>query len=154
MPLLSYFVVVGSALTLLLYLASTVLLHDTPISTSRNFEAPSLPRQPQHPAAVPASRSESTASFAAVPVEAPTHVEQSSPKFNAPPSPVTQNKPGQTKRKPVPRKREGRQDFRQTKNWGRDDRPRTDRRRRNNAWPNQGWNNPFWDSNWRSSGWH
>jgi hypothetical protein len=150
MPLLSYFVVVGSALIGLLYLANVVLPHDTPIHINSKFEAPPPPRQSQHTDAVLASRHEPAMSFAAVPVGTPPQVEERSQKFNAPPAPVTQNTHPQKKRKPVPRKREWRDNFAQANSGWRDDRPWTDRRRRNQGWRDQGWRDPSWGGpGWR-----
>ena len=152
MPLLSYFVVVGSALIGLLYLANAVLPRDTPIH-SNNIEAASQPpRQPQHAAAVPPSSPQPTMSFAAVPVAAPGHVEEPTQKFNAPPAPVARDVTPQKKRKLVPRKREWRHDFTQANSWSRDYRW-TDRRRRNDGRRDHGWRGPVWGSNWRGRDW-
>jgi hypothetical protein len=152
MPLLSYFVVVGSALIGLLYLANAVLPRDTPIRSS-NIEAASQPqRQPQHAPALSSSSPRPAMSFAAVPVAAPAHVEEPTQKLNAPPASVTQNAAPQKKRKPIPRKREWRDDFTQANSWSRDDRW-TDRRRRNDGRRDPGWRGPVWGSNWRGPGW-
>ena len=152
MPLLSYFVVVGSALIGLLYLANAILPHNTPIHSS-NIEAASQPqRQPQHAPALPPSSPRPTMSFAAVPVAAPAHVEEPTQKLNAPPAPVTQNAPPEKKRKLVPRKREWRDDLTQANSWSRDYRW-TDRRRRNDGRRDHRWRGPVWGSNWRGRDW-
>ena len=151
MPLLSYFVVVGSALIGLLYLANALMPLETPTHISRKVEAASQPpRQPQHAAAVPPSSPQPTMSFAAPPVTAPAHVEELTQKLNAPPAPVAQDAPPQKKRKLVPRKREWRDDFTQANSWSRDNGGRwSDRRGRNDGV----WNDPFWGSNGRGAGW-
>ena len=153
MPLLGYFVVVGSALIGLLYLADAVMPHDTPVRIS-NIEAASQPtRRPQHSASVPPSSPPPTMSFAAAPVAAPDgHVEKPTQKFNAAPAPVARNAPPQKKRNFVPRKREWRDDFAQANSWWRNYRW-TDQRRRNDGTRDYGWRGPVWGSNWRGPGW-
>ena len=152
MPLLSYFVVVGSALIGLLYLANAVLSHDTPIHNSNIQVASQPPRQSQHAAAVPPSSPQPTISFAAVPVAAPERVEEPTQKFNASPAPVAQDVPPQKKRKLVPRKREWRDDFTQANSWSRDYRRWSDRSGRNDG-RRYVWRDPFWSSNGRRTGW-
>ena len=152
MPLLSYFIVVGSALIGLLYLANAVLPHDTPIHSNNMQAASQPPRQPQHAAAVPPSNPQPTMSFAAVPVAAPAHVEEPTQKSNAPPAPVAQDAPPQKKRKLVPRKREWRDDFTQANSWSRDYRRWSERRGRNDG-PRYVSRDPFWNSNGRRAGW-
>ena len=153
MPLLSYFVVVGSALIGLLYLANAVMPRETPTHISRKVEAASQPpRQPQHAAAVPPSSPQPTMSFAAAPVTAPAHVEEPTQKLNAPPAPVAQDAPPQKKRKLVPRKREWRDDFTQANSWSRDHRRSSDRRGRSEG-RRYAWRDPLWSSNERRAGW-
>ena len=152
MPLLSYFVVVGSALIGLLYLANAVLPHDTPIRRSSIEAASQPPRQSQHVAAVLPSSPQPMMSFAAVPVAAPGHVEEPTQKFNAPPAPVTRDAPPQKKRKLVPRKREWRDDFTQANSWSRDYRRWSDRRGRNDG-RRYVWRDPLGLLNQRRTGW-
>ena len=152
MPLLSYFVVVGSALIGLLYLAHAVLPHDTPILSSKVVAASQPPRQPQHAADVPRANQQPAMSFAAVPVAAPGHVEETTQQFNALPAPVARDALAQKKRKLVPRKREWRDDFTQANSWSRDYRRWSDRRGRNDG-RRYVWRDPFWGSNERRTGW-
>jgi hypothetical protein len=150
MPLLRYFVVVGSALIGLLYLANVVLPPVPPMPSSNIKAALQPPREPQH--APPPSDPLPTMSFASVPVATPGHVEERTQKFNAPSAPVARDAPPKKKRKPVPRKREWRDDFTQANSWSRDYRW-TDRRRRNDGRRDHGWRGPVWGSNWRGPSW-
>ena len=121
MPLLSYFVVVGSALIGLLYLANAVMPGETPT----HINAKSKPRHSHH-----VSRSMQLP--CPLQVRNPRcrlrqflsrhqrHVEEPTQKLNAPPAPVAQDAPPQKKRKLVPRKREWRDDFTQANSWSRD----------------------------------
>ena len=152
MPLLSYFVVVGSALIGLLYLANVVLPPIPPMPGSKIKAALQPPREPQHATAPPPSDPLPTMSFASVPVATPGHVEERTQKLNAPSAPVARDAPPQKKRKLVPRKREWRGDFRQANSWSRDYRW-TDRRRRNDGRRDYGWRDSAWGSNWRGPGW-
>ena len=150
MPLLGYFLFVGSALIGLLYLANAVMPRETPTHISRNVDAASPPpRRPKHATAVPPSSPQPTMSFAAVPVAAPAHAEEPQ-KFNAPPARVAQDRPPQKKRKLVPRKREWRDDFTQANSWSRD--IRRDQKGRNGG-RRYVWRDPFWGSNGRRAGW-
>ena len=152
MPLLSYFVVVGSALIGLLYLANVVLPPDPPMPSSNIKAASQSPRQPQHAAAVPPSSPQPAMSFAAVPVAAPGHIEEPTQQFNAPPAPMARNPPPKKKRKLVPRTREWQDDFTQANSWSREYRRWSDRRGRNDG-RRYVWRDPFWGSNGRRTGW-
>ena len=165
MPLLRYFVMVGSVLIGLVYLAGTVLPGDTPTHISSE-SVPPLPQPKPQQSAVIAPRTAPSMSFAAAP-DGRTPQAGEPLQSNALAA-VAQDPPPRKKRKAAPRKAEWQDSFAQADGWRRDQRPWTDRNRgdngwrnngwrnndrRNNGWRNQGSRNPFWSSNWRGPGW-
>jgi hypothetical protein len=159
MPLLRYFVFVGSALLGLIYLVGSVLPHDTPTHIDSKSEVPLPPQQPKH-TVVLAPRTAPSMSFAAVP-DGRTPQAGEPLQSNAVAAPAANDTP-RKKRKPAPRKQEWQDSFAQADGWRRDQRSWTDRSRRDNGWRNndrrdQGWRNrgrdPFWSQNWRGPGW-
>ena len=122
MPLLRYFIVVGSALIGLLYVVNAVLPDNTPrhVSsnidgiTSNNLEGNPPARQLQHTAPViaPAPEPDMTSSAAVPAVAPPAGAEKSPQKSNTPSAPVAEGPPPNKKRNQFARKREWRDDFR------------------------------------------
>jgi hypothetical protein len=163
MPLLSYFVVVGSALMALVYLAGAMLPHDNaPIYISSQIDGVPAPRQPQpQQADEPTSRLKPTTSFAAAPAP---NVDKSLQDVHASVSSELQTPPPK-KRKTTPRQREWQESFAQSGGWWHDDRRRFEQRRRNDGWRERDrgwrdresrgreWRGPFWESNRRGWGW-
>ena len=163
MPLLRYFVFVGSALLGLIYLVGSVFTHDTPTHIDSKSEAPSPqppPRQPQHTIGL-APRTEPA--LASTVPDGATPETGALPESTVAPAPVAKETPPRKKRKPAPRKQEWQDSFAQADGWRRDQRRWTDRgrgdngwrsnSRRNDGWRNQGSRDPFWGSNWRGPGW-
>jgi hypothetical protein len=103
MPLLRYFIVVGSALIGLLYVVNAVLPDNAPrhVSsnidgiTSNNLERNPPARQLQHPAPViaPAPEPDMTSSAAVPAVAPPAGAEESPQKSNTPSAPVAEGPP-------------------------------------------------------------
>jgi hypothetical protein len=144
MPLLSYFVVVGSALMALVYLAGTVLPHDdVPIYISSQIEGLPAPRQ-QARTDDPISRLKPTTSFAAAYPTVPSTVGQAQPQITPPPA-TSAPKP----QKPAPRRREWQDSFAQADDGWHGGRRWNDQRRRNDGWRDQRWR----DQGWRDRGW-
>ena len=150
MPLLSYFVFVGSALIGLLYLVSAVMPHDdAPIYLSSQIEGVPIPRPPQPTTNEPASRLNPATSYAAAPVS--PAVEKPQPDINAAATPDELAPP--KKRKRTPRQRDWQEDYAQNSGWQGDQRWR-EQRRYNDGWQDRGWRNRGWrDQGWRDRGW-
>jgi hypothetical protein len=150
MPLLRYFIVVGSALIGLLYVVNAVLPDNTPrhVSsnidgiTSNNLERNPPARQLQHPAPViaPAPEPDMTSSAAVPAVASPAGAEESPQKSNTPSAPVAEGPPPNKKRNQFARKREWRDDFRRDRGW-------RDRDWRDRGWRGRGSRDPYW-GNW------
>jgi hypothetical protein len=144
MPLLSYFVVVGSALMALVYLAGTVLPHDdVPIYISSQIEGLPAARQ-QARTDDPISPLKPTTSFAAAYPTVPSTVGQAQPQITPPPA-TSAPKP----QKPAPRRREWQDSFAQADDGWHGGRRWNDQRRRNDGWRDQRWR----DQGWRDRGW-
>jgi hypothetical protein len=117
MPLLRYFVFVGSALLGLIYLVGSVLPHDTRTHLNSKSEVPLPPRQPKH-TAVPSPRTAPSMSFAAVP-------DGRTPQAGEPlqeSAPAAKDTPPRKKRKSAARKQEWQDSFAQADGWRRDQR--------------------------------
>jgi hypothetical protein len=161
MPLLSYFVVVGSALMALIYLVGAVMPHDdAPIYISSQIEGLPAPRQ-QARTDDPISRLNPATSYAAAYPTAPSTVDAPRQDINTSATPASQDAPPK-KRKRAPRQREWQEDFAQAGGDRRqDDRRWFEQRRRDDGWRDRdrgwrdqrsrdrGWRDPFWGSNRR-----
>jgi hypothetical protein len=168
MPLLRYFVFVGSALLGLVYLVGSVLPHATPTHINSKTDALPVPSQPKPQNAVVVPRTAPTMSFAAVPDGRTPQAGASLQESNAVPAPAAKDIPPRKKRKAAPRQPEWQDSFAQADGWRRDQRRWTDRSRGDNGWRNSGWRNndrrdqgwrnqgsrdPFWGSSRRGPGW-
>jgi hypothetical protein len=165
MPLLRYFVFVGSALLGLIYLVGSVLPHATPTHINSKTETSPTPRQPKHNVAL-VPRTEPALS-STVP-DGPTPQVAPPQESKAVPPPAAKDTPPRKKRKSVPRQPDWQDSFAQADGWRRDQRRWTDRSRGDNGWRNSGWRNndrrdqgwrnqgsrdPFWGSSRRGPGW-
>lgn len=152
MPLLRYFVVVGSALMAMIYLAGAMMPHgDVPIYISSQIEGLPTPRPPQPTTDKPASRLNPATSFAAAPTS-PT-VEKPQPQLDPPPA-TSQSTSAPKPQKPASRRHEWQDSFAQADNGWHDGRRRNDQRRRNDDWRDRGWRDRGWGNRgWSDRGW-
>jgi hypothetical protein len=145
MPLLSYFVFVGSALIGLLYLASAVMPHDdAPVYISSQIDGVPAPRQPQRTPDEPILKLKPTTSFAAAP--ASRNVE--TPQQDIKTSTAAEDTPPPKKRKRTPRRHEGQEAFAQADDFRHNGRGWFGQRRSNDDWRDRGWR----DRGWRDRG--